>query len=321
MREKILVKVSIDDEIREEFIECFGDRAEIVFCDSEISEKDLKSATVIVGEPDENELKLAENLRLLQLTWAGADKFLKMKNFPKNIKLTTASGAFGEVISEYVIGGILALYRDFHFYIKNQQKHIWQKRTTVETITGKSVLVLGTGDIGRTTAKKLKALGVKEIFGIRRKSKEDFLEYFDEIFDIVELETLLPKADIVVCCLPETIATIGVLNEETLSLMKENSVLVNVGRGSLIVTNDLIKILKHNKIKGAVLDVFETEPVPQSSEIWDMENVIITPHIAGPSFSGDEATKDKIWKICFENIESYLCGGILKNVVDFDRGY
>ena len=321
MTEKILVTVSTDEEIREEFLECFSNRAEIIFCDGEISESDLKTATVIVGEPTEDELALAENLKLLQLTWAGADKFLKMKNFPQNVTLLTASGAFGEVISEYVIGGILALYRDFHFYIKNQQNHIWQKRATVETITGKSVLVLGTGDIGRTTAKKLKALGVKEIFGIRRKSKEDFLENFDEIFDIVELETLLPKADIVVCCLPETKATIGVLNEEMLSLMKENSVLVNVGRGSLIVTSDLIEILKQNKIKGAVLDVFEAEPIPQGSEIWNMENVIITPHIAGPSFSGDEATKDKIWKICFENIESYLCGGTLKNVVDFDRGY
>lgn len=321
MTEKILVTVSTDEEIREEFLECFSNRAEIIFCDGEISESDLKTATVIVGEPTEDELALAENLKLLQLTWAGADKFLKMKNFPQNVTLLTASGAFGEVISEYVICGILALYRDFHFYIKNQQNHIWQKRATVETITGKSVLVLGTGDIGRTTTKKLKALGVKEIFGIRRKSKEDFLENFDEIFDIVELETLLPKADIVVCCLPETNATIGVLNEEMLSLMKENSVLVNVGRGSLIVTSDLIEILKQNKIKGAVLDVFETEPISQNSELWDMENVIITPHIAGPSFSGDEATKDKIWKICFENIESYLCGGTLKNVVDFDRGY
>ncbi len=321
MTEKILVKVSTDEEIREEFLECFGNRAELIFCDGEISESNLKTATVIVGEPTENELALAENLKLLQLTWAGADKFLKMKNFPQNVTLLTASGAFGEVISEYVIGGILALYRDFPLYIKNQQNHIWQKRATVETINGKSVLVLGTGDIGRTTAKKLKALGVKEIFGIRRKSKEDFLENFDGIFDIVELETLLPKADIVVCCLPETNATIGVLNEETLSLMKENSVLVNVGRGSLIVTSDLIEILNQNKIKGAVLDVFENEPLTENSELWDMENVIITPHIAGPSFSGDEATKDKIWKICFENIESYLCGGTLKNVVDFDRGY
>ena len=319
--EKILVKVKTDREIREEFLECFSNRAELVFCDGEISENDLKTATVIVGEPTENELALAENLKLLQLTWAGADKFLKMKNSPKSTVLTTASGAFGEVISEYVIGGILALYRDFHFYIKNQQNHIWQKRETVETITGKTVLILGTGDIGRTTAKKLKALGAKEIFGVRRKSKEDFLENFDEIFDIVELETLLPKADIVVCCLPETNATIGVLNEEMLSIMKENSILVNVGRGSLIVTSDLIKVLESGKIKGAVLDVFENEPLPENSPLWDMKNVIITPHIAGPSFNGDEATKDKIWKICFENIENYLRGGTLKNVVDFDRGY
>lgn len=321
MTEKILVKVDADKEIKEEFSECFGNRAEIVFCKNEISENDLETATVIVGEPTEDELSKCKNLKLLQLTWAGADKFLKMKNFPQNVTLLTASGAFGEVISEYVIGGILALYRGFPFYIENQRNHIWQKINQVETINGKSVLILGTGDIGRTTAKKLKALGAEEIFGVRRKSKEDFLEYFDEIFDIIDLDFLLSRADIVICCLPETNATIGVLNEEMLSLMKENSVLINVGRGSLIVTSDLIKVLKQNKIKGAVLDVFENEPLPETSELWDMKNVIITPHIAGPSFSGDEATKDKIWKICFENIERYLQGGKLRNVVDFKNGY
>ena len=319
--EKILVKVKTDKEIREEFLECFSKRAEIVFCDNETNSNDLETATVILGEPTEAELSKCKNLKLLQLTWAGADKFLKMKNFPKNTTLATASGAFGEVISEYVIGGILALYRDFPTYFENQKNHVWQKNGIVETISGKTVLILGVGDIGRTTAKKLKALGAKEIFGVRRNSKEDFVENFNEIFDIVELDTLLPKADIVICCLPETEATIGVLNEEMLSLMKENSVLVNVGRGSLIVTNDLIKILKQNKIKGAVLDVFENEPLPENSELWDMKSVIITPHIAGPSFSGDEATKDKIWKICFENIERYLQGGKLRNVVDFNRGY
>ena len=94
MAERILVKVSTDEEIREEFLECFSNRAEIIFCDGEISESDLKTATVIVGEPTENELALAEDLKLLQLTWAGADKFLKMKNFPQSTTLATASGAF-----------------------------------------------------------------------------------------------------------------------------------------------------------------------------------------------------------------------------------
>lgn len=321
MAERILVKVKTDKEIREEFKECFTNRAEVVFCDDVTSENYLELATVIVGEPTEDELSKCKNLKLLQLTWAGADKFLKMKNFPKNVTLATASGAFGEVISEYVIGGLLALYRDFPTYFKNQRNHVWQKNEMVETINGKTVLVFGTGDIGKTTAKKLKALGAKEIFGVRRNSKEDFVENFDEIFDVVELDSLLPKADIVVCCLPETKATIGMLNKEMLSLMKENSVLINVGRGSLIVTNDLIEILESGKIKGAVLDVFENEPLPENSKLWDMKNVIITPHIAGPSFSGDEATKDKIWEICFENIERYLQGGKLRNVVDFNRGY
>lgn len=321
MSEKILVKVKTDKEIREEFRECFNNRAEIVFCENKASENDLETATVIVGEPTESELEICKKLKFVQLTWAGADKFLKMKNFPQNVTLATASGAFGEVISEYVIAGILALYRDFSTYFNNQGNHVWQKRETVETINGKTVLVLGTGDIGRTTAKKLKALGAKEILGVRRNSKEDYLENFDGIFDVIELGTLLPKADIVICCLPETKATIGVLNKAMLSLMKKNSVLVNVGRGSLIITSDLIEVLESGKIKGAVLDVFENEPLPENSPLWDMKSVIITPHIAGPSFSGDEATKDKIWKICFENVESYLQGGKLRNVVDFERGY
>ena len=319
--EKILIKVKAEDEIKEELSECFNDRAEVVFCDENISEDDLKSATVIVGELTENQLAICEKLKFLQLTWAGADKFLKMKSFPKSVTLATASGAFGEVISEYVIGGILALYRSLPLYVENQRKHLWEKNITVETIAGKNVLILGTGDIGRTTAKKLKALGVMKIWGVRRNSKEDFVENFDGVFDVVELDALLPKADIVICCLPETEATTGILNSELLSLFKENSVLVNVGRGSLIVENDLVEALKQNKIKGAVLDVFENEPLSENSELWDMKNIIITPHIAGPSFSGDEATKDKIWKICFENIESYLQGGELKNVVDFNRGY
>lgn len=317
----LLVMVEADKEIRDEFVECFNDRCNISFCSGEVSENDLKNADIIIGEPSEEQLEIAENLKLLQLTWAGADKFLKMKHLPQNVTLVTASGAFGKVISEYVVAGILALYRDFPVYFENQQNHIWQKQSSVDTISGKKVLILGTGDIGRNVAKKLKAFDVQEIIGIRYNAKEDFIKNFDEIYGIVELDSLLPQADIVVCCLPETKSTIGILNEEYLNLLKQNAVLVNVGRGSLIVNDALIKVLEKGTIKGAVLDVLETEPLDANSKLWDMKNVIITPHIAGPSFSGDEATKDKIWKICFENVESFLQGGSLENVVDRRKGY
>lgn len=317
----LLVMVEVDKEIRDEFVECFNDRCNISFFSGEVPENILKKADIIIGEPSEAQLEISENLELLQLTWAGADKFLKMKTLPPNVILATASGAFGKVISEYVVGGILALYRDFPVYFENQQNHIWQKQSSVDTISGKKVLILGTGDIGRNVAKKLKAFDVQEIIGIRYNAKEDFLENFDEIYGMIELDNLLPRADIVVCCLPETNATIGILNEEYLNLLKQNAVLVNVGRGSLILNDALIKVLEKGTIKGAVLDVLEKEPLEVNSRLWDMKNVIITPHIAGPSFSGDEATKDKIWKICFENIERFLQGGELQNVVDRSKGY
>lgn len=317
----LLIMVETDEEIRDEFIDCFKNRCNITFCDGEVPENELIKADIIIGEPSEKQLEIAKNLKLLQLTWAGADEFLKMNYLPRNLTLATARGAFGKVISEYVVGGILALYRDFHVYFENQQNHIWKKQTKVATISGKRVLILGTGDIGKNIAGKLRAFDVQEIIGIRKNAKEDFLENFDEIYSIIELDNLLPKADIVVCCLPETEATIGILNEEYLSLLKQNSVLVNVGRGSLIVNDALIKVLEKGTIKGAVLDVLETEPLEKNSKLWDMKNVIITPHIAGPSFSGDEKTKDYIWKICFENVERFLQGGELKNVVDFVKGY
>ncbi len=317
----LLVMVEADEEIRDEFVECFNDRCNISFCSGEVPENILKKADIIIGEPSEEQLEIAENLELLQLTWAGADKFLKMKHLPQNVTLATASGAFGKVISEYIVGGILALYRDFPAYFENQQNHIWQKQSSVDTISGKKVLILGTGDIGKNVAKKLKTFDVQAIIGIRYNAKEDFLENFDEIYGIIELDNLLPEADIVVCCLPETNATIGILNEEYLNLLKQNAVLVNVGRGSLIVNDALIKVLEKGTIKGAVLDVLETEPLEVNSKLWDFKNVIITPHIAGPSFSGDEATKDKIWKICFNNVERYLQGAELQNVVDRMKGY
>ena len=103
--------------------------------------------------------------------------------------------------------------------------------------------------------------------------------------------------------------------------MKKEAVLVNVGRGSLIPTDDLIRALQEGRLKGAVLDVFETEPLPSGSPLWEMDQVILTPHIAGPSFGGNTEVQDGIWNICMENLERYLNGEKLKNIVRLKKGY
>ena len=129
------------------------------------------------------------------------------------------------------------------------------------------------------------------------------------------------QADIVIGCLPNTRETAGLLTAERLHAMKAGAVLVNVGRGSLAGTDDLVSALQDGHLGGAALDVFETEPLPADCPLWDMENVLLTPHIAGPSFGGSADVQNTIWHICMDNLDRYLTGNPLKNVVNRSEGY
>ena len=275
----------------------------------------------MIGEPEESELRKAENLHWIQLTWAGADKYTKMKIFPETITLTNASGAFGKIISEYVIGNIIALYRGLPVYWKNKQECLWVQNRSSDTIYGKNVLILGTGDIGKNIAHRMQAFET-HVTGIKRTAVSEHsqqLKDFDEVYDLTALDQQLQKADIVIADVP--LETKGLPNYDRLHSMKKDAVLINVGRGSLIPTEDLIRALQEDHLKGAVLDVFETEPLPETSLLWNMENVLITPHIAGPSFGGNAEVQDMIWNICMENLERYLNGKELKNIVRLNEGY
>lgn len=319
---KVLVKPQCDTEIRNRFMEKFEEKCELIFEYDETVDF-ITAAEVVIGEPEEAELQKAGNLRWVQLTWAGADKYTKMKTFPTGVMLTNASGAFGKIISEYVIGNIIALYRGFPVYWKNKQEHLWMQNKSSDTIYGKNILILGTGDIGRNIAHRMKAFET-HVIGIKRNAVSEHSQYlkdFDAVYHLTALDEQLPHADIVIGCLPGTPETKGLLNYDRLHSMKKESVLVNVGRGSLIPTEDLIRALQENHLKGAVLDVFETEPLPSDSPLWEMDQVILTPHIAGPSFGGNTEVQDMIWNICMKNLERYLNGKELKNIVRLNEGY
>ena len=314
---QVLIKPQCDAEIRNQFVMKFGAQCEFTFQGKE-TEDAIVAAEVMIGEPGESELQKAENLRWLQLTWAGVDKYTKMKAFPTGVTLTNASGAFGKIISEYVIGNIITLYRGLPNYWKNKQKHLW-----VQNKYGKNILILGTGDIGRNIAHRMKAFET-HVTGIKKTAvpgHSQQMKEFDEVYDLTALDQQLQKADIVIGCLPGTPETKGLLNYERLHSMKKAAILVNVGRGSLIQTEALFKVLEEGHLKGVILDVFETEPLPETSLLWNMENVLITPHIAGPSFGGNAEVQDMIWNICMENLERYLNGKELKNIVRLKDGY
>lgn len=186
------------------------------------------------------------------------------------------------------------------------------------TIEGKTALVLGTGDIGSNIAKRLSAFGTKNI-GIRRTGAP--AQYFDEMHTLSDIDSLLSRADLVIGCLPSTKETGHILNYDRLCLMKSDALFINVGRGSLIDTDALIRALEERRIAGAILDVLENEPLAADSPLWKMPNVLITPHISGRGFGHDPATEKKVWDICLENLRRYIAGEDIINEVDMNLGY
>lgn len=278
---------------------------------------DIGSAEVVIGEPRTERIREAKNLKFVQMTWAGADIYTR-GGFPQGIKIANASGAFGPVIAEYVIGAILCVYRRFPEYVENQKVCIWRDAGAERTIEGKTALILGTGDIGSNIAKRLSAFGTKNI-GIRRTGAP--AQYFDEMHTLSNIDALLPRADLVIGCLPNTKETGHILNYDRLCLMKSDALFINVGRGSLIDTDALIRALEERRIAGAILDVLENEPLAADSPLWKMPNVLITPHISGRGFGHDPATEKKVWDICLENLRRYIAGEDIINKVDMNLGY
>lgn len=310
---EVLITAPCSDEIKLR-LEEFKNRCVFLFKDRK---SDIGSAEVVIGEPRTERIREAKNLKFVQMTWAGADIYTR-GGFPQGIKIANASGAFGSVIAEYVIGAILCVYRRFPEYIENQKVCIWRDAGAERTIEGKTALILGTGDIGSNIAKRLSAFGTKNI-GIRRTGAP--AQYFDEMHTLSDIDSLLPHADLVIGCLPNTKETGHILNYDRLCLMKSDALFINVGRGSLIDTDALIRALEERRIAGAILDVLENEPLAADFPLWKMPNVLITPHISGRGFGHDPATERKIWDICLENLRRYIAGEDIINEVDMNLGY
>ena len=274
---------------------------------------------IVFGEPGNSTIHSMKSLRWIQMTWAGANKYTSASDFPNNIILTGASGAYGCVISEYIIAGILSLTKNLFAYRAQVKKGGWNKIEGDDTLEGKRVLVLGTGNIGQETAKKLKCFGAYTI-GICRASDNKQL-LFDEIYTIDSLDMQLQNADVVVVALPGTTETAGLFHEERIRKMKENAILVNVGRGAIVNTDALTNVLRDGMLRGAVLDVTEPEPLPENHPLRNMENVVLTPHVSGISWGENMFTRKRILDIFCENLIKDKSNELKKNIIDFDKGY
>ena len=315
---KLLITAPCGENVKEKLLREFSDRYETIFVQDEKDRiaRELPDTEVIIGEPDPKALRTAESLKWMQITWAGADRYTK--DFPEHVVLTNASGAFGRIISEYTMGMILAQYKRLPEYYVNQRKQIWADRGPERSLLGKRVLILGTGNVGSSIAQKLHAFDTYNI-GINRRGS--YPQHFDECHRLEELDAFLPQADIVIGALPRTPGTMGLFDRNRLKLIRKDALLVNVGRGTMIVTRDLEALLEEGHFSGVVLDVTDPEPLPESSPLWTCDRVLLTPHISGIGFGHDGATEAAIWDICFENLRRFAAGLPLRHVVDVTAGY
>lgn len=315
---KLLITAVCKDNVKESLIQEFSDRYQMVFAQGnpELIAQELQSAEVVIGEPNPKLLHTAQNLKWMQITWAGADRYTK--DFPENVILTNASGAFGRIISEYTVGMILAQYKRLHQYYVNQKKKIWADLGAERSLLNKRVLILGTGNVGSTIAQKLQAFGTYNI-GINRRGNP--AQHFDETHTLDTVEEYLPTADIVIGALPRTPGTIGLFDYRRMHLMKKDALLVNVGRGTMIVTGDLERLLDEGWFSGVILDVMDPEPLPESSPLWLHERVLLTPHVSGIGFDHEPVTEAFIWDICRENLRLFAADKPLTHVVDVAAGY
>lgn len=234
------------------------------------------------------------NLRYIQLTSAGFDRVPMEEVNRRGITIFNARGVYGIPMAEFALCGVLQLYKHSRHFAENQKRHGWNKHRGLLELWGKQVTIVGCGNIGQECANRFAAFGCR-VVGVDVFEGE--LPHIEKMYHISHLGEVLPGSDVVVLTLPMTEQTYHLFGEETLQRMKKGSILVNIARGGVVNTDALILALKSH-LGGAVLDVFEEEPLTDNSPLWDMEHVIATPH---NSFVGD-GNQSRLTSVILKNI-------------------
>lgn len=216
-----------------------------------------------------------ENLKYIQLLSTGYNGIDPEEVKGMGIELHNAKGIYSVPMAEFVVGNILLFYKRYCCFVQQKSSHDWKKKRDIEEILDKKILIIGTGDVGTETAKRLRGF-TDYLYGCNRTVKD--IDYFDKIYLMTDLPEILPEMDIIVTCVALTPDTKNLLDYEMFSKMKRSVLVVNVSRGEVINEKDIIFALENNMIGGAILDVFEEEPLSYDSKLWELDNVIITPH-------------------------------------------
>jgi D-2-hydroxyacid dehydrogenase (NADP+) len=277
----------------------------------------LAEAEVIYGLiPPQDIMVRAPKMKWLQTMSAGVDRFAQTDIWQSPVKITGVSGIHAIPIGEFVLEFMLMFAKQAPLCFQMKQKREW-KRFMPSVLHSKTVGIVGLGNIGREVARLSKAFGMK-VIATRRSVKQGMrARHVDMLFPPEELKKLLAASDYVVVSTPLTPETRGLIGEEELKAMKPTAYIINISRGGTIDEKALIRALEENRIAGAGLDVFATEPLPANSRLWELDNVIFSPHVAG----GMEDYMARATEIFCENLRRYINGQKLINLIDKRKGY
>ncbi len=281
--------------------------------------QDLSEAEVIFGAAPNSVLASAPALRWFASSWAGLDGVLNASpKLPDNVLITSSSGCYGVTISEAIIMMILMVFRREPEHFRLTEERIWKPLDDMRTIQGSTVTVVGCGDIGRNTARRLKALGASRIRGVRRSFAEPD-EVFDEMYQTNDLIPALSDTDLVILCLPGTEETRAIITREVIDSLSPKTVIVNIGRGTAIDQEALCDALNSGRLAGAALDVTSPEPLPADHPLWSARNILITPHNSGRTSA--PVTRDLIVDKFCRNLVAYCEEQPMESIIDRKKGY
>jgi len=253
----------------------------------------------------------ASRLKWMQVMGAGVDWAL-VPELPPSVQVTRAPGVFGPWMAEYVLGWCSWVTQKMKTYRDAQRQRRWDDHVLPDRLSGKTMTIVGLGDIGRDIARVARGLGMR-VLGVSRRGRP--VREAARVYPVTAMTRALREADFVVLLLPLTAETRGIIGPDALAVMKSTAWLINIARGAVVNESALMEALEQRRIAGAVLDVFDREPLPPSHPLWKMDNVVVTPHISGPS------TADAIAPVFNDNLARYLAGRPLRHVVDRRQGY
>ena len=298
----------------------FADMAEklnvVIDWDTDNFNESMADAEVLLtwNLPMESLAEVAPKLKWIHCIGAGVEHMLPMDWLPEGVTLTNNKGVHAAKAGEFGLMSVLMLHSHMPQVMTNQNNRVYDS-LYASPIAGKTLVVIGTGSLGGAAAKKVQALGV-HVIGVNRSGQA--VDGCDEVVTTAQLDEVLPRADYVLAATPDTPETRGLLDRRRLDLLKPTAGIINIGREAIMDYDALCDKLEEGSLANAILDVFDPEPIDESSRLWHTKNLVITPHI---SADDGDAYIPMTLGLFFQNMELHLAGKELLNPVQPERGY